>query len=223
MVQYIGAETAFFGKYAATGGKKPGYTRTITYPGGVNPNYAGPRIGGGVAPAASSAMQKAIDYYQPGGGFGKGIEAGLERGRTKALASGAQGLISAGLGGTTMMAGLGKKFEEEVAMPTRERVEGARAQAISGLEMTKAQIVQGATESARASALQQYLAELQSQPSPQGPTVTSRPTTQTPMFTGGAITQPAYKFPSAPSLISGSGVTGRSPTVTYYGDAKFQR
>lgn len=223
---YIGPETAFFGKYAATGGEKPGYTRTITYPGGVNPNWSG-SVGTspvtGVSSAASSAMQRAIAYYQEGGGYGKGTEAALERGRTKALASGAQGLISAGLGGTTMMAGLGKKFEEEVGMPTRARVEETRAQALSGLEMTKAQIIQGATESQRASALQKYLAELQSQSSIQGPTVTARqPSASTPIFTGGA-TQPAYKFPSAPSLIGDSGVTGRSPTASYYGDAKFQR
>ena len=138
------------------------YTRTTYYPGGNNPYYkGGGGSSGGINPEALSAIQKAIAYYQEGGGFGKGVEAGLERGRTKAMASGMQSLVSAGLGGTTMGAGLGKKYEEEVASPMRARVEEERAQAISGLEMTKAQIIQGATEADRSRALQQYLSELQ--------------------------------------------------------------
>lgn len=221
----IGAETAFFGKYAATGGKKPGYTRTTYYPGG-NPYYTGPRTagvsGGGMAPAASSAIQKAIGYYQEGGGFGKGTEAALERGRTKAMTSGAQGLVSAGLAGTTMMAGLGKKFEEEVGAPMRARVEETRAQAISSLEMTKAQIIQGATESDRSRALQQYLAQLQT--TQQGPTVTARPTP--------TAAQPVATQKDAGGYGSNYGGTGssygnttqqplisRSPAAKYWGQA----
>lgn len=217
------------------------YTRTIYHPqgpesvgirrihrpaGGGFGGRAGPAAPSGPAvdPAASEAMQKAIAYYQPGGGFGKGTEAALARGETRALATGAQSLVSAGLGGTTMMAGLGKKYQEEVAAPMRARVEETRAQAISGLEMTKAQIIQGATESARASALQKYLAQLQSDTSITASAMRQptsiMPTTQEPMpvRTG----QPAYKFPTAPSLISGA-ISGRSPTAAYYGSARFQR
>lgn len=117
--------------------------------------------GGGMDPAASEAIRKAIAYYQKDGGFGKGVEAGLERGRTKMMASGMQSLVSAGLGGTTMGAGLGKKYEEEVAAPMRARVEETRAEAISGLEMAKARIIQSTTEAGRSRALQQYLARLQ--------------------------------------------------------------
>ncbi len=118
--------------------------------------------GGGIDPATSTALEKAMAFYREGGGYGKGVEAGLERGRVKAVAGGMQGLVSAGLAGTTMMGGLGKKYEEEVAMPARARVEETRAQAISGLETLKAQIIQGATEAARTRALQTYLAKLQS-------------------------------------------------------------
>ncbi|GAI23362.1 unnamed protein product, partial [marine sediment metagenome] len=120
-----------------------------------------PVIGGGISSAASEALQRAMAYYAPGGGYGAGVEAGLERGRTRAVAGGMQSLVSAGLAGTTMAAGLGKKYEEEVAMPARARVEETRAGAISGLEAMKAQIIQGATESARSRALQEYLVRLQ--------------------------------------------------------------
>lgn len=119
-----------------------------------------PVIGGGVDPGTMSALDRAIAFYREGGGFGKGVEAGIERGRVKAVAGGMQGLVSAGLAGTTMMGGLGKKYEEEVAMPARARVEETRAERISGLEVLKAQITQGATEAARVRALQLYLARL---------------------------------------------------------------
>jgi len=121
-----------------------------------------PVVSAGPDPAAMSAIQKAMALYQKGGGYGKGVEAGLERGRVKAVAGGMQGLVSAGLAGTTMMGGLGKKYEEEVAMSARARVEETRAGAISGLQTLKAQIIQGATEAGRSRALQQYLAQLQS-------------------------------------------------------------
>jgi len=124
------------------------------------PTFRGGGTTGGVDPATMSALEKATAYYSPEGGFGKGTEAALERGRVKAVAGGMQGLVSAGLAGTTMMGGLGKKYEEEVAAPTRARVEETRAERISGLEVLKAQIIQGATEAARSRALQTYLARL---------------------------------------------------------------
>ncbi len=203
---------------------KTGFTRLAT--GGVA-GFGGraPAAGPAVAPEATSAMQKAIEYYQPGGGFGKGTEAALARGETRTVASGAQSLVSSGLTGTTMMAGLGKKYQEEVAAPMRARVEETRAGAISGLEMMKAQIIQGATESARSSALQKYLAQLQSDTSIAAGAArqpVSQPTQQPMQITSGRGTQPAYKFPAAPSLISGD-ITGRSPTAASYGSAEFQR
>lgn len=203
--------------------------RQVHRPGGnIGSGFGGRTTPSGpaVAPEATSAIDRAIAQYQPGGGFGKGTEAALARGETRAVASGAQSLVSAGLAGTTMMAGLGKKYQEEVAAPMRARVEETRAQAISGLEMTKAQIIQGATESARASALQKYLAQLQSDTAITAGAArqpVSQPAQQPMQITSGRGTQPAYKFPSAPSLISGSGITGRSPTASYYGSAEFQR
>ena len=105
-----------------------------------------------------AAFQRAMAQYQPGGGFGVGTEAALERGRTKALAAGGQALASAGLAGTTMMAGLGKKFEEEVSMPTRAGVEEERARRLSDLEVALAGAEQRGYESAEERASRERLA-----------------------------------------------------------------
>lgn len=189
------------------------YTRVIPRDPRMTPVSTG--LGGrGVNPAASSAIQKALAYYAEGGGYGKGTEAALERGRTKAVTSGAQSLVSAGLAGTTMMAGLGKKFEEEVGMPTRARVEETRAQAMSSLEMAKAQIIQGATESDRSRALQRYLAELQSTSTPQRPTVTARPTA-----TVAQPTQKPYEDVAYDPIISGGSSGGRRSVGAYSDNA----
>jgi len=106
---------------------------------------------------ARTAWREAIGQYGPEGGFGKGVEAGLGRGRTKALASGMQSLVSAGLAGTTVAAGLGKRYEEEVAMPARARVEEARAEAISRLQAGLAGAEQRGYETAEERALRERL------------------------------------------------------------------
>ncbi|GAG73195.1 unnamed protein product [marine sediment metagenome] len=95
-------------------------------------------------------FEKALARYRPGGEYGKGVETALERGRTKALATGMQSLVSAGLAGTTMAAGLGKRYEEEVGIPTRARVEETRAERMSAIEMAVANIMQRATEAREA-------------------------------------------------------------------------
>ena len=192
-----------------------GMVKTISVPSAPKtPTPSRVSYGGGYGadPAAMSALQTAKAYYEEGGGYGKGVEAGLERGRTKAMASGMQSLVSSGLAGTTMAAGLGKKYEEEVAMPARARVEETRAGALSGLEAMKAQIIQGATESARSRALQEYLAQLQS-----GASMQLGATRQPSLVSAGAPAptapkQPSYEFPRAPSLVSADG-GGRLPEV----------
>ena len=110
---------------------------------------------------ASKAWKTAIAQYAPGGGFGEGVEAGLERGRVKSVSSGMQSLVSSGLAGTTMAAGLGKKFEEEVADPARARVESTRAQAISNLQAGYAGAQQRGYETAEDRALRQRLSSQQ--------------------------------------------------------------
>ena len=106
---------------------------------------------------AKANFEKAIAQYAPGGGFGKGVEAGLERGRVKSIASGTQVMVSAGLMGTTVPAGLGKKYEEEVAAPTRAGVESERSQRLSSLYATQAGTEQGAYESEQNRSLQEYM------------------------------------------------------------------
>lgn len=172
-----------------------GYTRTV-------PNKVASSGWGGTVSVdpVQSALQRAMAYYKPGGGFGKGVEAAIGRSRKKALALGMQSLVSAGLAGTTVGASLGKKFEEEVAMPILARVEEERARALSGLELTGAQFAQSTIEAEKDRSLQTYLAQLS------GPTIsTTSPVTQQPVI---RTEQPSYKFPTAPSLISSSGYLG---------------
>ena len=151
------------------------YTRTIYHPEGpesvgirrIIPSTStrssgGTATRGGMDPAALEALTKAKAYYEPGGGYGKGVEAGLERERTQAMSSGMQSLVASGFAGTTMAAGLGKKFAEEVGMPTRARIEETRAERLSALDVLKAQLTQGASESAQQRALQEFIARMSS-------------------------------------------------------------
>lgn len=178
---------------------------------------------------ATKAIQRAKAQYAPGGGFGVGVEAGLERGRVKATALGMQHLVGAGLAGTTMAGTLGKKYEEEVAAPTRLGVEEQRAQAISGIEMQQASMAQQAGQAGaqmqfqagQAGAqrdLQRYIADLQATLQREsmvsrGPTMTASTTP-----TGGGYAQ---QFPSiygqtgraAPSLGGDEGSRYANSTI----------
>ena len=102
--------------------------------------------GGGLTTAARSAFGQAIDQFKPGGGYMQGIEAGLDRGRTKAVASGMSGLVSAGMSNTTQAGGLGKRYEEEIGAPTRAGAETQRMQNLAGLYAALGGAEQGAYE-----------------------------------------------------------------------------
>lgn len=67
-----------------------------------------------------------IAKYQPGGEYMKGLEAQLEREREKTMAAGMQGLVGRGLSGTTMGQSQAMQFAEDVAAPTRARMEDVR-------------------------------------------------------------------------------------------------
>ena len=67
-----------------------------------------------------------VEQYKPGGAFGAGFESTLERQKTKTVAGQTQQLVSSGLYGTSVTAGLGQKFEEEVGMPARLKLEDMR-------------------------------------------------------------------------------------------------
>ena len=80
---------------------------------------------------ARKILDDIIKVYSPGGAYGQGTEAMLGRQKTKDLASASQSLVSSGLSNTTQAAGLGKKWEEEVGMPTRAKLEDVRYGALT--------------------------------------------------------------------------------------------
>ncbi len=189
-----------------TRGLQP-FTRTFQTPAQVR---ATTTPAGGMNKAALEAIQRAKAYYQPGGGFGKGTEAGLERGRVKAMASGMQGLVSAGLAGTTMAGTLGKKYEEEVGAPIRAGVEEQRAQAISGIEMAGAGMQFQAGQAGAQRSLQQYIAELQASLQREEMMRRDRPTVSMAAPTGGQARQFPSLYgqdsgPAAPPMPGGEG------------------
>lgn len=125
----------------AGGGLQP-FTRT-TYRAPTAVARGTPAAGGGGGRSAAyeealAALQRAKALYEPGGGYGKGVEAAIARGRKKAVSVGAQELVGAHLAGTTMVGGLGTRYEEEVGMPARMGVEEERARALANLEVTGA-------------------------------------------------------------------------------------
>jgi hypothetical protein len=80
-----------------------------------------------------SLFEEAKAIYAPEGKYMAGIGADIERGEKKAVAGGMQGLAAAGLAGTSMMGGLSKKYQEEVAQPALARATTARLSAMSGI------------------------------------------------------------------------------------------
>lgn len=89
--------------------------------------------------AVMSLYDQIISMY--GKDYGSGELASLQRQKTRDLASAQQSLVSAGLYGSTMTAGLGKKWEEEIGVPTRMKLEDARKAALSGAYAQKAQAI----------------------------------------------------------------------------------
>jgi len=150
---------------------------------------------------ATKAIQRAKAQYEPGGGFGTGVEAAIARGRKKAVSVGAQELVGAGLAGTTMMGGLGKRYEEEVGMPARMSIEEERVRAMAGIEMQEAGMgfqagqagLQRGFQAGQATQqreLQRYIADLQARLQRESMAFRAQPTVAP---TGGGY---ARQFPS---------------------------
>ncbi len=78
------------------------------------------------------ALESYADIFRPGGEYGAGVEAMIGRGEKKAVASGYQNLVSAGLSNTTMPMHLQQTFQEEIGMPTRLRSEDIRMERLGG-------------------------------------------------------------------------------------------
>lgn len=97
---------------------------------------------GSLIDTVTSLYDTIAAQFQPGGSYTKGIEAQLARRKKGAMASGMQSLVSSGMAGTTQAAGLGKKFEEEVGMPTMAAAETDRVSKLTGALMGKAGFMQ---------------------------------------------------------------------------------
>jgi hypothetical protein len=78
------------------------------------------------------ALESYADIFRPGGEYGAGIEAMIGRGEKKAVASGYQNLVSAGLANTTIPMQLQQTYQEEIGMPTRLRAEDTRMERLGG-------------------------------------------------------------------------------------------
>ena len=83
-----------------------------------------------------------ISRYGKKGGFVKGQTAQLTRTKTKDVASGMQSLVSSGLAGTTMAAGLGKAWEEDVGAPARLNIADVAGQRLMQAQMGKAGFIE---------------------------------------------------------------------------------
>ena len=90
-------------------------------------------------------LDEIIQMYGPEGKYGQGTLAMLEQQKKRDVAAASQALVSSGLSNTTMPAGLAKKWESEVGMPSRMKLEdvryghlaqaiGAKAQFITDIE-----------------------------------------------------------------------------------------
>jgi len=79
-----------------------------------------------------------IGRFRPGGAYGAGMEAQIARGKTRDVAAAMQQLVSSGLYGTTLAAGLPKKWEEEIGMPARQKLEDIRMERLTQAQMGKA-------------------------------------------------------------------------------------
>lgn len=86
----------------------------------------------------SKLLDEIIAKYRIGGEYGKGEEALLKRAKTKSTAETAQSLVSAGLAGTSVGAGAGQRWEEEIGMPGRLKLEDIRSERLTGALGAKA-------------------------------------------------------------------------------------
>lgn len=92
--------------------------------------------------SVSEVLEKIIKQYQAGSEFGKGEKALLGRAKTKAMAGVGQQLVSAGLAGTTAGASAGQRWEEEIGMPARLKLEDVRVERLMQALLAKAGYLQ---------------------------------------------------------------------------------
>lgn len=148
--------------YSGSKGYVPSY-RPFTGGTSAGGGGGGGSAGGGLAGLAQSYTQKyeeataanlkrynqalaihdeIISRYQPGGAFEKSTLQQLGEEKTRYIGKGTQDLISSGLFGTTVKAGLPGRFEKEVGAPTRLKLEDIQMQRLSGAQLDKAGLIE---------------------------------------------------------------------------------
>lgn len=87
---------------------------------------------------ALAIYDEIISRYRPGGEFEKKYLGQLQKQKKREVASSTQSLASRGLYGTTLAAGLGRQWEEEVGAPARLELEDVLMQRLSSAQIGKA-------------------------------------------------------------------------------------
>lgn len=113
--------------------------------------------------AIDKLLDEAIARYQPGGEFGKPELALLKREKIKTLAKQKAGLIGRGMAKTTVGAGLGKKWEEEIGMPAKLKLEDIRTQRLLQALQAKAGFMERAQAANLAAAQSEAQMRIQQQ------------------------------------------------------------
>jgi hypothetical protein len=90
------------------------------------------------SPEVMGLFTQAMERFKPGGEFGKRELSLLARAKKKHMASSAQRMVSAGLGGTTVPMAEEARFEEERGDPLRAGFEETRTSRLNELLMAQA-------------------------------------------------------------------------------------
>lgn len=91
---------------------------------------------------AMAIYDEIISRYRPGGAFEAKTLGELEKRKTREVGAEKQELISSGLAGTTVMGGVGRRWEEEVGAPARLQLEDILMQRLSQAQLGKAEFME---------------------------------------------------------------------------------
>jgi len=84
---------------------------------------------------AMAIYEQNIQSYAPGGAYERGVTGQIDTARTKNLASSTQALVDSGLYNTSLRAGIGRKFEKDVATPAMLQMEDVQLQRLSAANL----------------------------------------------------------------------------------------
>lgn len=87
-----------------------------------------------------------INRYRPGGSFGQAALGELASQKERYIGKGTQDLVSSGLFGTSVKAGMGGTFEKEIGAPTRLKLEDLMMSRLSDAQMGKVGFMENRTD-----------------------------------------------------------------------------